>query len=274
MVTAPQIQFRQEFIHSFERMQSQLRDTVTTESVIKGNQATFLVAGSGNATAVTRGQNGHIPSRQNDNNQFTTTLIESHDLVKHTNFDIFASQGNQRLIMQKGSMAVINRDIDSKIIDMLTNATNSNTTAETATLSSIAEALRQLRGQDVPMDGRVTALVTPAFYKNLIQIKEFSNADYVSTKPMVDGIPNEDMVEFWLKTKWIVHTGLPGMDTASESCFFYHQSAIGHAIDQENIDIAMGKNEEQAYQFVRHSVYHNAKLLQNSGVYKFLHKGA
>ena len=35
--TAFQIQYRQEFIASFEQHQSLLRDTVTTEAVIKGN---------------------------------------------------------------------------------------------------------------------------------------------------------------------------------------------------------------------------------------------
>ena len=53
--TAFQIQYRQEFIATFEQKQSLLRDTVTTEAVIKGNTATFLVAGSGGATATSRG---------------------------------------------------------------------------------------------------------------------------------------------------------------------------------------------------------------------------
>jgi hypothetical protein len=55
--TAFQIQYRQEFIQAFEQHQSLLRETVTTEAVIKGQQAVFLVAGSGGAVAVTRGIN-------------------------------------------------------------------------------------------------------------------------------------------------------------------------------------------------------------------------
>ena len=45
--TAYQTQYRQEFIAGFEQRQSLLRDTVTTEAVIKGNTAVFLVADSG-----------------------------------------------------------------------------------------------------------------------------------------------------------------------------------------------------------------------------------
>ena len=43
--------------------------TTTTEAVIKGQQAIFLVAGSGSAAAVTRGLNGRIPARVDANTQ-------------------------------------------------------------------------------------------------------------------------------------------------------------------------------------------------------------
>ena len=109
--SAFQIQYRQEFIQAFEQHQSLLRETVTTEAVIKGQQAVFLVAGSGSAAAVTRGLNGRIPARNDSNTQNTVTLQEWHDLVRKTGFNIFASQGNQRSIMQMTTMAVINRKI-------------------------------------------------------------------------------------------------------------------------------------------------------------------
>jgi len=105
--SAFQVQYRQEYVQAFEQHQSLLRDTVTTEAVIKGQQAVFLVAGSGSATAVTRGTNGRIPARADSNAQNTCTLQEWHDLVRKTGFNIFASQGNQRAIMQWTSRGVI-----------------------------------------------------------------------------------------------------------------------------------------------------------------------
>lgn len=59
--TAFQTQYRQETIDTFEEGMSWLRMCTTTEAVINGNQAVFLVAGSGGASAVTRGVNGLIP---------------------------------------------------------------------------------------------------------------------------------------------------------------------------------------------------------------------
>ena len=120
---APQIQYRQEFIQAFEQHQSLLRDTVTTEAVIKGGQAVFLVAGSGSASATTRGLNGRITARPDSLTQNTCTLQEWHDLVRKTGFNIFESQGNQRAIMQMTSMAVLNRKTDSLITDALATGT-------------------------------------------------------------------------------------------------------------------------------------------------------
>lgn len=76
--SAPQVQYRQELVAEFEEGMSWLRQTTVTEAVIKGNQATFLVAGSGGAAAVTRGINSLIPARADSMTQTTATLVEWH----------------------------------------------------------------------------------------------------------------------------------------------------------------------------------------------------
>src|SRR3990167_5979946 len=121
--SAFQTAYRQEFVEAFEQVVSLLRETCTTEAVIKGNQAIFLVAGSGSATATTRGINGRITARADANTQNTCTLQEWHDLVRKTGFNIFESQGNQRAIMQMSSLAVLNRKIDGLITTELSTGT-------------------------------------------------------------------------------------------------------------------------------------------------------
>ncbi len=82
--TAFQTQYRQEYVAQFEQRQSLLRKCTTTEAVIKGNTAVFLVAGSNGATAVNRGVNGLIPARADNNAQISTTLAEWHKgIVRH-----------------------------------------------------------------------------------------------------------------------------------------------------------------------------------------------
>ncbi len=60
-IEAAVTQYRQAFIDQFETRLSVLRAATTKETVSKGNTVTFLVAGSGTDTAVTRGSNGQIP---------------------------------------------------------------------------------------------------------------------------------------------------------------------------------------------------------------------
>jgi hypothetical protein len=105
-------QYRAEFIASFEDRSSLLQAATLSESQISGNECVFLLADSGNATATTRGMNGLIPARADNLQQVTCTLQEWHDKVIRTRFNLFASQGDGRRIMQTTTMAVINRKRD------------------------------------------------------------------------------------------------------------------------------------------------------------------
>ena len=67
--------YRTEFIKGFEQRQSLLRDTVTTEAMVNGNAAVFLVADSGSATAQTRGVNGLIAARADKHHHLRVTAI-------------------------------------------------------------------------------------------------------------------------------------------------------------------------------------------------------
>lgn len=276
--TAFQIQYRQEFVSGFEQNQSLLRDSVTTEAVIKGNQATFLVADSGGAEAVTRGVNGLIPARADNLSQPVATLVEWHDLVRKTSFNIFASQGNQREIMQKTSMGVINRKIDSDIITELNTGTVNTGSAVTASVALVTRAQVILQNAGVPWDSNITALVTPAFMGYMRQTKEFSSAEYVGGKaPWESGDPNwrdKPYAYFWLGLVWIVHPNLPGKATNAEKTFFYHKSSIGHAVNKEGIKSPVGYEQEQDYSWARCSIDMGAKLLQNSGVVIVNHDGS
>lgn len=268
--SAMQIQYRQEFIAGFEARQSLVRSTVTTETQIKGNQAVFLVADSGAATAVTRGLNGLIPARADNLNQNTATLAEWHDLVRRTGFNLFASQGDGRRIMQETSMGVVNRKIDDDIITELNTATQDNGSATTANLNQIMYGLTVLGNNSVPLDGNISALITPAFHAYLMQTKEFASADYVNNKPFEGGLT----MYRWANVNFIVHPNLPGKGTAAERCFLYHKNAIGHAISTGDITTAVGYEEEQDYSYARTTAYLGSKLLQNSGVFVWNHDGS
>lgn len=280
---APQIQYRQEMVLGFQQRQSLLRDTCTTEAVLKGNQATFLVADS-TGTASTRGVNGQIPTSDNDNTQVVATLTEKHDLREMTGFNIFQSQSNQREIMQMNSMAVLNRDIDSVVLSTLLTGTITTGAAATASMTLIQKAMVYMQNNGVPWDGNVFAVISPAFLGYLMTLDQFSNADYVVTKPAVNfpgwnaGSPGADRMGQgfydWMNVKWIVSNQISGIGTNAERCFMYHRSAIGHAVDTGGMDVDIGYESKQQMSWARCSLYHGAALLQNSGVVEMLHDGS
>ncbi len=278
--TAFQTQYRDEFIAGFEQSQSLLRETVTTEAVIKGNTAVFLVADSGSSEAVTRGTNGLIPARADNLTQNSCTLAEWHDLVRKTGFNVFASQGNQREIMQQTSMGVVNRKIDDLIVTELDTTTV--TIGSTSTIPDVAlfqHARVKLSNASVPWDSNITLLCQPSFLSYLEEAPEFSNAQYVEIRPYAgsDQNPsykNKPMAYKWRNTLIIEHPNLPGKGTTGEKSFLYHKSAIGHAMDVGGMQTPVGYDEEQDYSYARVSAYMGAKLLQAAGVVEIDHDGS
>lgn len=271
--TAFQKQYRQESISAFEFTQSALRTTTTTEMMRQGNEAIFLVAGSGGAEATTRGVNGLIPSRADDLNQNTCTLVEYHDKVRKTRFNVFSSQGDQRKIMQETSAGVIHRKIDDIILDELNTATVGTGAAATASIDLVTKAQAILGNADVDIEQEecMFGVISPAFRSYLLRDNSFASADYVEVKPLAG--PAKKMLR-WAGVNWIVHSRIPGVGTNAEKCFLYHKNSIGSAMDTENIAAFPGYNEEEDYSFCRTSIFAGAKKLQNSGIVVINHDGS
>ena len=268
--TAFQTQYRQEFIAGFEQRQSLLRDTVTTEAVVKGNTAVFLIVDSGGAIAQTRGVNGTIPARADNNTQNSCTLTEWHDLPRKTGFNIFASQGNQRQAMQDTAMGVINRKMDDQIITELNTGTVAiGSSATIPSVSLFQNGRVKLSNASVPWDSNITLLCQPSFMAYLEQAPEFASAEYVNIRPYAGEDPSwrdKPMAYKWRNCLIVEHPGLPGKGTSSEKSFLYHKSSIGHAADTAGMQTPVGYDEEQDYSWARVTMYMGAKLLQNAGV--------
>lgn len=271
-VEAAMIQYRKEFVAAFEQRVSLLKATTTKESVISGNQATFLVSGSGGDTAVTRGSNGQIPYGNPTNSQPVATLVEKHAPYELTGFNIFASQGDQKRVMQMASMNVINRDIDLTLLAELANATQDFGTG-TASLATVTGAQAILGNNDVAVEdeNNMFAIISPAFRGYLMQTTEFASGDYVDVKAF-NG-PARRMFR-WMGVNWIVSSRITGLGTASEICYMYHRDAIGYAVNVGEEKIAIGYDEKQDTSWSRATVYHGAKILQNTGIIKMTHDGS
>ena len=267
--SAFQTLYRTEYVKGFEKRESLLRKTVTTEAQITGNEAVFLVADSGDATAVTRGLNGDIPTRPDNLNQYTCTLREWHDIPERTKFNIFASQGDGRKLMQETSMSVVNRKIDKDIHEALAAATLTWGIAAIADLNLVTKAKTMLGNNFALEDDDVFAAITPAFHGYLMGLNQFTSSDYITLKPF-EGVSKSRAFN-WYGINWIVDAGLDGVGTSSATCFMYSRKAIGHAMNQEGTMTEVGYDAKNDKSWARCTEYMGSKLLQNSGIIKMLH---
>ena len=271
--TAPVTQYRDEYISGYEDGKARLRTIGVTEFVRSGNTATFLVADSGSATAVTRGADGLIPARADNNTQTSATLNEWHDLVRKSSFNIFQSQGNQRLIMQRTSLKTLNRKIDDLIIVALDTATNDTGTTAIATLDMVMKSQAILGNAFVDVEDvdNIFGVITPAFHAYMMQVKEYASADYVENKPFNGPITT---YRRWAGVNWIVHPRLSGVTTATEKCYMLHRDCLGVAVDVKDMDIDMDYHREQQYSWARASIFMGVKLLQQGGIVQMKHDGS
>lgn len=272
-VEAAQTQYRQAFIDQFEARVSMLRNAATKETVTKGNTVTFLVAGSGTDTAVTRGTNGLIPYGNPTNTQVSATLVEKHAPYELTGFNVFASQGDQLAVMRQASMSVINRDIDLTILAELANATIDTGSYATASLAMIGKAKAYLGNQNVPVQEQdnMFAIISPGFETYLSQTTEYSSGDYVDAK--VFSGPTRKMFR-WYGINWIVSSLVTGVGTSQELCYMWHRSALGYSVNVGEDSIQVDYDKKQDLSWSRATIYHAAKILQNTGIVQLKHDGA
>lgn len=272
-VQAAKTIFREEFIAAYEQSKSLLSAATSPATMTEGLTSTFLIAGSGGQRAVTRGQNGQIPYNTPSNSQVSVTLVEKHAPYELTGFDIFASQGNQKQIMQDASLAVIRRDQDLIILAELANATQDygSGSLEIGTIA-MSKAILGQNFVDTSNPDDMFWVISPAAEAYLMQMPEFASADYVSVLPMEGGAARN--YRRWMGSNWIVSALVTGVGTASEVLYNFHRSALGYAMNMGAEKIAIGYDEKQDTSWSRATIYHAAKILQNNGIIKVAHDGS
>lgn len=258
-----------EMIQAYRRVKSFLKDRVTTRGIVQGNQFVFDVYGSAADTTVTRGATGDIPYAQTNQTQATLQMAQKHAAKEKNGFNIFSCQGDQRRAMQEDVVGIANRSIDAEIITELANATQVTSTTESMTVQFSMKAVVKLLQGDA-YDGMVTGVITPAAFGYLMQNDQVSSKDFVDTSMF----PNAPRVFRWAGAEWLVHSGLTGMGTSSETMYLFHRAGIGYGMDTAGMKNAADYEQKHDRSWARCSYYGGPKLLQNTGIVKILHDGS
>jgi hypothetical protein len=130
-----------------------------------------------------------------------------------------------------------------------------------------------LGNNNVPIEeeDNMYCIISPAFRAYLLQTTEFASGDYVDTKPLNGPVRR---MWRWAGLNWMLHTGLTGAGTSTEQCFMFHKRSVGHAANSKEMDVRVGYDDKQDVSWARASLWHNAKLLQNSGGVMMKHDGS
>jgi hypothetical protein len=272
-VQAAVTQFRQETVAQFEQSQTQLAMATTRESMRNGLSSVFLVSGSNGDTAVTRGANGDIPFGGPQNTQVTITLKEKHAAKELTGFDVFASQGNQADGLRRMVTNIMHRDQDLVILAALAAATNDFGTG-VMDLTTVLGATAILGNNQVPTDevDNMFGIISPAANAYMMQFPEFSSADYVDVKPYANGVSKR--YKRWADVNWIVSPMVTGLGTSSEILYIFHRAAIGYSANLDEAKVFADYETKHGRSWARAELFHEAGLLQNSGVIKITHDGS
>lgn len=258
--------FQAEVVTAYQQIGSKLRSTVRSKNNIVGASTTFQVIGKGSATTKTR--NGaitamsltHTPVECSLTDYYAGAWVDKLDELK-------VGHDERRAIAQMGAYA-LGRKTDDLIIAALNTSTNTiGSAASPVNLdkATILQAFTKLNTADVPDDGERYALVAPAQWNQLLNIEEFSSANYVGEKtPFIAGCESRK----WLGINWIMHTGLPS-DTGIHTCFIYHKNAIGHAVGMD-IKTDITWHGDHAAHFVNSMMSQGACMIDDTAAVKIV----
>ncbi|MDR1009316.1 MAG: hypothetical protein LBL52_03635 [Rickettsiales bacterium] len=255
-------QFEAEVHLAFQQTGTKLRSTVRTKNNVKGGSTTFQKIGKGAATTKVRHQPmavmnlDHTPVECMLQDFYAGEWVDELDEIK-TNID------ERRVVASAGAYA-LGRKSDELIIAELANAVQSiDVDSEGMTKAKILNALEILNTNDVPDDGQRFAVVGVHQWNELLNLPEFSSADYVGESyPLLKGVESRK----WLGINWIMHNALPAASDV-RSCFIYHKNAIGYASGQD-VKTDISWSGERAAHFVSNSMSQGAKLVDSEGVVK------
>lgn len=258
-------QFEREVHEAFQRQGSKLRGTVRSRNNVRGASTYFQTIGKGTAATKTR-------------HDFVPVMDVAHAAVEVSLSDYYAGEWidrldelklniDERAVAANAGAYALGRKTDELIITALGTATSESADNTTGlTKDKVFEALETLGDNDVPDDGQRYAVVGHKQWSELVQIEEFSSADYVG----LQNLPyNGLQVKNWLGVSWIPMTGLPVDGGDVRTCFIYHKNAIAHASAMD-IQTDITWHGDRAAYFVNNMMSQGAGLVDDTGVFKLL----
>jgi hypothetical protein len=253
-------QFEKDVHVAYQQMGTKLRSSVRSKNNIIGSSTTFQKVGKGSAS--TKDRHGLVPTMNLDHTPVECTLADYYAGDWIDKLDELKTNIEERKIVVDAGAFALGRKTDDLIIGALNNTTNivgDYTTGLTKSL--IMSAFELFNANNVPDDGNRFAIVGVHQWSELLNLEEFSDADYVGdAHPWLKGTESRK----WLGINWLMHTGIPVTDDDAK-CFLYHKTAVGHAVGAEVTSDITWHGDRAAF-FAANSMSQGSVIIDDSAV--------
>ena len=255
-------QFEREVHEAYQRQGSKLRGTVRVKTGVIGGATVFQRVGT--AAAQTKGRHAMVPVTGLDHSSVEVPLVDFYVGEWIDKLDELKTNIDERKVLAHAGAFALGRKTDDLIVGALLGATGTVGDGTTGmTKAKVLQAFVDLGAADVPDDGQRFAVIGWRQWSDLLDLAEFASAEFVGD----DQLPWRGIqAKRWLGTTWLPHSGLP-FSAGVRTCFWFHRSAVGHAIGQE-ITSDITWHGDRAAHFVANSMSQGAGLIDQAGVVK------
>jgi len=249
---------------AYQRQGSKLRGTIRTANGVK-NKTTFQKIGKGFAT--TKARHGNVAPMNLEHTNVSVTLEDYFAGEWIDDLDQLRINHDEMLVAQQSGAYALGRKTDELILDAMDTTTNNlNETTNGITLAWAFSLMEAFGNNDVPDDGQRYCVVGWENWSQLMDIDEFSRAEYIGTENLP--FANSITAKQWLGFTWFPFSGLDSINSdADRKCFAWHSSSIGHAIGADVTSNMQYHNDKDAY-FVLNKMQMNATLIDANACYE------
>ena len=255
-------QFEREVHEAYQRQGSKLRGTVRVKTGVIGGATVFQRVGT--AAAQTKGRHAMVPVTGLEHSAVEIPLVDFYVGEWIDKLDELKTNIDERQVLAHAGAFALGRKTDDLIVQALLGGTRTIGDGTSGlTKAKVLQAFEELGTAEVPDDGQRFAIIGWRQWSDLLDLQEFASAEFVGD----DQLPWRGIqAKRWLGTTWLPHSGLP-LTAGVRTCFWYHRSAVGHAIGQE-ITSDITWHGDRAAHFVANSMSQGAGLIDPAGVVK------
>lgn len=257
-------QFESDVHLAYQRFGSKLLGLVRRKTNIVGASTTFQKVGK--AIAGQKARNGVVPINNLAHEPIECTLADYYSGEWVDKLDELKINHDERMVAARSVAAALGRKADDLIVQAFETGTGETTATGAITLPKIEEAFEYFGNLDVPDDGQRFLAVSPQGWTSLMQLPEFSSADYVpvseQTYPMI-GYSTKRFMSFNV----FQFSGLNIDGGGIRHNLAWHASAMGAASGQE-VSLDMTWQGKEASWLTVASMSQGAQLIDDEGVYR------